>query len=533
MPSPSRLRSLDLPTGPIPAALRDGDDSRRPATRHARQLPNYITHVDWDVVRVRRALEAFEEGQFAEAALLADWLLRDDRVSATLGTRVRALQGLPFRWEVPEGAPRPDVSAKVQKFLARYWKRIAPRSVQADILRWTALFGFCVTQLVWDTSGDVWVPTLEVWHPQYIFWRWDTRSLWAMTMDGPVEITPGDGQWAVFAPHGIERGWMQGALRPLAILALLRQYAVRDWGRASELYGLGVRLGYLPANCDPDDEDAFLEQLVNLGSESVLLLKRGDKEGEGFDFDLKALAGTFNGDLFEKLGARCDTGITLVLLGQNLTSEVQGGSLAAARVHGDVRQDYLEADAVGQSEDWHSQVLVVFVVYNVEGTDLEDVPLPLWDCTPPEDKDSASKVLVQFGQGLTALVAIGLGDALDVPAMAERFDVPLRPGVKFRLQSPAAAAPPAPGGLGLAALAVSGRQQADDVGDTQRDAVAAVRPDVRALLDACRSATSLQDMQMRLSEVARTLDPEQLADVAEQALLLASLHGRHAVLEGL
>jgi len=47
---------------------------------------------------------------------------------------------------------------------------------------------------------------------------------------------------------------------------------------------------------------------------------------------------------FDKLAAYCDTQIAKVILGGNLTSEVKGGSFAAAETHNDIRTDIAMTD---------------------------------------------------------------------------------------------------------------------------------------------------------------------------------------------
>jgi len=549
--------------GPVPSIsgpLAGGSGAplgSRPPTRVARQIPSQGLWNQWDVTGLRDALEAHELGQFQKSAPLVDWLGRDDRVSSALGTRVRAVQGLPFRLDPSEEGSNPELARQLALDAKKIWPRAAPRTLQAEVMRWMSLLGFAVAQILWDTRDGRWVPTLEWWHPQFLSWRWDLGCFQATSLDGIELITPGDGQWVVFAPNGLYRGWYHGGVRSLALLALLRQYALRDWARASEMYGLGIRLGYLPPNADPDDEERFLSQLVNLGAESVLLLAKGDDEQGDFDFDLKALAGTFNGELFERLGARCDTGITLQLLGQNLTSEVKEGSLAAARVHGDVRQDYLESDVAGLSADWREQVLAPWAAFNF-GAALEDTPIPVWDVEPPEDKDSASKTLVQVSQALTSLALLpGLGPSVDLVALAERFDLPLIKGSSPDLTPPTPAAPP-PGpspfdGSGLSALrgrfptalalldqlereslaAVDpGARWVDRLADSAADqGAAALKPLLDAVTDALAGASSLQDARQRLQALSADAPAEAFATVLQRALLTSHLAGRLAVRE--
>jgi len=533
---------------------------RRPDVHVYRDIP-VSNWSSWDVNGVRNALDQHELGQFYASAQYCDFLLRDDRVSSALGTRVRALCGLPFKIEpAPDGDGR--TTRKIARSLESARRKMFPRSIVADILRWSALMGFCIAELIWDTTGDQWMPSLKIWHPQFIYYRLDTRSYWASTMDGVIEITPGDGKWFLYAPHGAYRGWMRGAVRSISILALLRQYALRDWARASEMYGMGVRLGYVPADCDPLDRNAFISQLNSLGSESVLLLPQGMNDKDGFDFDVK-MAGTggFNGELFERLGHRCDMGITLELLGQNLTSEVQEGSLAAARVHGDVRQDYLEFDAATLAEDFRNQVVAPWAVFNFTGATADDAPLSGYDATPPEDVTAGSAVFGVVATGIAALQTAGVLQVVDLEALGEKFSLPMSANVADII----AATPPAPPGdiepppthpadvdehdkpsgspgvtasrvtLGRAphhlAANTKGQMYIDRVADA---AVArspkAMRATLDAVLDIIKTSRSYDQIRVRLVKLAHAHgDTPEFDDLVERAIALSVSAGGFAV----
>jgi phage gp29-like protein len=214
------------------------------------------------------------------------------------------------------------------------------------------------------------------------------------------------------------------------------------------MYGLGIRKGYLPANADPGDRDRFLQQISNLGAEAVMLLPRGMGADwqNGFDVEIEALSGGFKGEIFERLGARADTGITLALLGQNLTSEVQEGSLAAARVHGDVRQDYLEADVTTLQEWLTDQVVLPWARFNFSNAiTRDDLPIPTWEVEPAEDADSASKTLGQVADAIETLTRVA--PEVDRRALLERFDIPMlaeSPTAQVAQPPPAQPQPPAP-----------------------------------------------------------------------------------------
>ncbi len=112
-----------------------------------------------------------------------------------------------------------------------------------------------------------------------------------------------------------------------------------------------------------------------------------------------------NWQAFKALIEQCNSEITLALLGQNLTSQVQEGSFAAARVHADVRQAILEADARALSRTIYSHIERPFAALNFGDPDL--APLIEWDVRPPEDMKTKAETFSAFSSALNALRTAG------------------------------------------------------------------------------------------------------------------------------
>jgi hypothetical protein len=71
-----------------------------------------------------------------------------------------------------------------------------------------------------------------------------------------------------------------------------------------------------------------------------------------------------------------------------------------------------------------------------------------------------------------------------------------------------------------------------DVASVARDRAAkALRPDLQRVLAAIDGAGTYDEMRDALAKAFAELDPHDLADVTEHALVLAQLVGRHAILE--
>jgi len=412
----------------------------------------YQTHepdvwTSWTVDGVRQALLEHERGQFRSAAILADQLLRDDRIFATLNTLVLGALGLPYATRPSETTTNNRKAAELAKQVDAWWFRFIPESTLGEVLRWHALMGFVIAEVYWDTTSVIgeWRPQLRVHHPQFITWSHQDQAYFVevageVDADGNrignatrVRVTPGDGRWMLFGSSG-SRPWMNGAVRPVAVLYLVRTYATRDWVRRSEVTGIGIRKAMVPNAADDKVVAKFLRQVQKLGAETTLRLP------EGFNFAIEAVDGKAT-ELFEKLIARCDMGITLVLLGQNMTTQAgMSGNQGAAQVHARVQLDRLEALVEGLSTALREHVLIPWGRFNVANWEQDWAPWPHWDPRPPADRKIEAETLSTLATALKGLEE----QRVDTDPVLERFDLHRRaPGTNSPVPPPTPATTPA------------------------------------------------------------------------------------------
>jgi phage gp29-like protein len=359
-----------------------------------KDLPVY-SWTEWDSVsKVKAALSELEGGHFMQAAQLVDAMGRDDRIAGVLATRVNGLFGLPVDFEDKHGTKR------AAKPLEELRPKMFPKAQTKKLLRSGIMLGVGLAENVWERTATSWTPRLKWWHPQFLQWRWDTRSFWVQTMTGQVEITPGDGQWVLYTPHGAQLGWLEAMVRALAIPWLIRQWARRDWARYSEVHGLPIRLGKVPAKADNDDKERFIDELSQLASENTIRLPQGETPEASFDVDLlEAVSQSWEG--FQALIAKTDVDIAVTLIGQNLTTEAGTGvkgALATAQVHERVRQDVLEDDATSLDECLHEQSVKPWALYNYGDEDA--APMATIHTDPPEDLKGKADVFKTVGEAL-------------------------------------------------------------------------------------------------------------------------------------
>jgi phage gp29-like protein len=504
------------------------------------------TFQDWTVPRVRNALRDLENGVFRDAAMLWDQMQRDDRVSAAIEQRINGVLSLPFVLE-PHGDARRGKT--VAKILEDQFSTIFPEDAQKEILFYVRGVGVCPVEVIWDTTGGVWTPRVKVWHPEYLRYNQTMRTWYILTQNGEEEIKPDDQTWVLFAASST-RAWMHGLVRSLAIPWLLRSFSWRDWGRLSEVHGLPIRKAKVPPSNDPDkdpDRKAFLSQLINLAGETVILTPTGQTKDD-LAYDLELLESKQNtGQLFEKLMNKAESSIAIRVLGQNLTSEVGGGgSLAAAQVHDTIRQDFIDADATILAINVRKGVLEPWANYNYGDKTL--APKPVWITEAPEDEAATA---TNWNAALDAAAkARDLG--VDIVPMLEKYKLKV---IDVSLTKPAVPAPPptnpsppAPGQNSLmrflarargrlatgdttnASGFVNGQLYADGLADHGLT-LALLSGDLDQVLEVIDQSEDFDTLRTKLLKAYSGMNTDDFAKLLEQALILADLAGRFAVLE--
>lgn len=402
---------------------------RSPDQRVHKDLPITGFTGDWGAERIEQALLAHKQGHFLLSAQLAEDVEADDRVAIALETRAAGLMGLPLQVEAavvpPEGAEAdPDalLAAEMAKALKVEWEAEDWTSALLEALTWMILVGFGLLEVVWKGDADHWTFELRSWHPSFVWYNWASRRYVVNTAEGPVEIEPGDGKWFLMTWRGAYRAWMRGAVRSLASIWLVRQDAVRDQARFNEVYGLAIRKAIVPQKADEKDKDRFFDSVAEAGSEMVIACPR-DEQGEGFDIELVEATAT-GWQTFDNTKTDSDKRISIRLLGQNLTTDVEGGSYAAANVHKQVKGEFLRADERAVMRGLFVQVLRLWALFNYGRPDL--APKPSLPVAPPEERKAEADELDTIAGAVEKLSQLQVpGARVDTRALLARHKVPV------------------------------------------------------------------------------------------------------------
>lgn len=395
----------------------------------------------WNPTLIRSAEIAANSGNLRLAADLCEWMFGDDRVMAVSDTRSDALLGLPFELQ-PQGDARR--AGQVVASLAGEWAEAYPDAELKKLHAWGVGLGVGLARTTWVESEDsgLMVPRLEVWSPRWLSYDWD-RSTWMVevavegsgTVSEKIPITPGDGEWILYMPHGGSRPWVYGAYRALARWCLLKEYARLDWGGYSERLGQGVWVTETEANpaigLGTNDQRAELvSDLQGIGRNTAIALNPGEH--------LKLIESVARQqDNFKLQIDTADNGIAVSWLGQNLTTQAGSGTMGAASLHGRVLHGRTRMDGKTLPQTLRSQSTVYFAEYNYGDRRL--APRPWWDTTSIDDQQAKAAVAQMTAQADVSLV--GGGVMTPNEARVKRGLPPIAGGDVLRGASPAPEAP--------------------------------------------------------------------------------------------
>lgn len=441
----------------------------------------------------------------SSSSSLVDIMGRDERIAGDLSSR----SSLVGRGGA-EFALRGDDSRLVQ-LVSDWWDDACPPTELQRLVSWSVMSGVSYGRLHWDRGLRH--VRIEAWDNHWLSWDESRGCYVTQTADqGLVDVRQGTGEWILLTPGG-HRSWMTGAVRALGESWLLRSWTRRDWARYCERHGMPILAIREPGGVSDEAIGTFYAELsASLGSRGVIKLPQDGEDGFGVEF-IEASDGAW--ETFRALQSSLARDISIRLLGQNLTSEVDGGSYAAAQAHLQVRQDLLSHDAEVLSDALRRDVIVPWLAANVGQIDPAAVPWPHWQTAPTPSTAEEADTLAMIGDALGVLAPHGV----DVRELAERFGVPLLGGRRSH-QMRAALDP-----------VIVGQEYADRVTESLHGALEEdLRPHIERILEIVNDESIPEaELADRITAYYAEMDPTAAASSVHAAMMMAQHGGVAAV----
>ncbi|QRE74393.1 DUF935 domain-containing protein [Methylobacterium aquaticum] len=255
--------------------------------------------------------------------------------------------------------------------------------------------GYSAVELIWDYTGGLLRPISYTWRDPRFF-QFDRVKLTELRLavDGNLDGEPlPPGKFIVHMPRskmGIPL--RRGVARPAAWAFMLQSFSLKDWAAFSEVYGMPLRIGRYPVSSSPDDIRTLLRAVRSIASDAAAVIPMG------MELEFAKVEGQHGTSVFGGLLDYIDKQVSKLVLGQTMSSD-DGGSLAQAKVHNEVRGDILRADGRQVGSTVRRDLVAMFVAVNFGPQEIyPDVGFPVAE---PED-------VAALTDGVSKLVPLGL-----------------------------------------------------------------------------------------------------------------------------
>jgi phage gp29-like protein len=449
---------------------------------------------------------------------------------AQVQTRRLAIEAITPSVQVPKGVPA-RVADAVHELVADSGLVDALGALTDGIAK-----GYAVVESIWEYQGGLLRPVaLKSRDQRFFLYDRVTQTELRLAVDGEPDGAPlAAAKFVVHAPRSktgipIRRGFARAACWAF----LVQQFTLKDWAAFSEIFGMPLRLGKYHAGASDADKRALLRAVAGLSSDAAAIIPQGM---EIAFVERKALEGS----TFEKLIDYVDRNVSKLVVGQTMTAD-KGASLAQAKVHNEVRLDILRADCRQLAHTVNADLVQWFVALNFGPQDVYPrVELPVAE---PEDttaladgvaklvplglKVSQNEMRSKFGLSEPAEGDELLGPAPPAPAVAapQGRQQGRQSGTKATLAAHAVGCA-CTGCLATAAAAGPGaidvEAELEDLADEAlADWAEMVDPLLAPLREAIDRASSFDELQAMLPDLARRVDGRRLAEALERLTAMA------------
>lgn len=330
-------------------ALRAGSDRPKPGraimARNEDSVRDYPS-AGLTPSRLATIFKEADDGSLATAMELFEQMEeKDAHLFSIANTRRLALTGLD--WQVISASEmREGVDRAIAEEAAAYCREVLANVETFDeVLQHLSLAigrNIAIAEIVWDLVECELRPVdlAAVDFARIVFDESDRPRI--LTAEAPrdgVELTPN--KFIVHTPHSVsghpQRG---GLLRVTAMVYLAKNLSLKDWMIFAEVFGMPVRIARYDSTATEDEKRELLHMLESLGSNAAGIFSRAVELQI-----VEANRGT-SGPPYERLVDFLNREMSKAWLGQTLTTDIAGqsGSVAASRVHEEVRKDILADD---------------------------------------------------------------------------------------------------------------------------------------------------------------------------------------------
>jgi len=298
-------------------------------------LVGYLPNPDKILRKLNKDIDEYEQ------------LMSDARVKGAWNSRKAGLLGMEWRLE------RGTSAARQYSFLSDVMASWPMHEIMGELVN-GAFYGYQPAEIIWAKVGGNVVPSNLVPKPARWFrYDWKTNALLFLTkekFDG--EYLPPH-KFVVARLHpSYDDPYGESLASAVYWPVKFKHLGWRYFATFIERYGMPWIKTTYPSGA----QEARVSEMVSMMSKGVqdnIIAYPTDYTAEALNLNDKS-----SSDIYKAFIELCDQEISIALLGGNLTTQVKGGSFAAAEVHNDIRGDLIHEDirmvetTIQQVIDW-------------------------------------------------------------------------------------------------------------------------------------------------------------------------------------
>jgi phage gp29-like protein len=439
-------------------------------------------------------------------------LLRDDQVQSCF--QQRRLATVSREWVVEAGGTK-RADRKAAEFLEEQLERLRFDDLTSKML-YGLFYGWSVAECLWARDGAMIVPE-DIKVRRRERFRWDRDGALRLLLPGEPqgEIMPDRKFWTFSAggstddePYGLGLGHF------LYWPVFFKRNDLKAWLIFLEKFGAPTTIGRHPPGASDDEKSSLLAAAAAVATDAAVTIP----ETMALELLEASRGGTAT---YQAMLDAMDGAIAKVILSQTMTTD-DGSSLSQAKVHEDVRDEVVQADADLVCSSFTRQVATWLTEWNFAGAVVPRVWRRMEDEPDLKDLAERDELLARIGwrpseQRMRETYGEGY----------ERLAPPEPPPETPPPAGPPAAEDRAPGNPAPAATLAEGeRDSLDELADALADEwEPVIEPAFDALRQGLDEAPSLDAFRDRLPEILAGLDLDALAQRLARGRFAARLAG--------
>jgi len=260
-------------------------------------------------------------------------LLSDGHLGGCVTSREAGVKSL--EWMIDRG----KAQTRQAKIIEDLFKNMDIDNILSEILK-APLFGYSPLEVIWERIGNYILPKDIVGKPHewFVFsedneLRFRTRENWNGEPLPPRKFLLARHKPTYQNPYGFAE--LSRCFWPITF----KKGGYKFWVVFTEKYGTPFLIGKVPRGTQKSEIDILADKLEQMIQDAIAVIP-DDSSVEMLVAQGKGASPSIFKDLIES----CKAEVSIALLGQNLTTEVKGGSYAATESHMEVRKDITDSD---------------------------------------------------------------------------------------------------------------------------------------------------------------------------------------------